>query len=136
MVVTAAVVVVCLWRYTKDDPVEAGLAGPAAFLLAAPFVLPGYIGWVLPGAALEHNRRTARVIALQATLLVGAYEIFRTPMSGPVGDAVSGAAGLLTPLLGIALLVAFVARPRAGAPGDQEWANDRAPSTANIRSSS
>src|SRR6266516_2287574 len=44
MVVTAAVVVVCLWRYTKDDPVEAGLAGPAAFLLAAPFVLPGYLG--------------------------------------------------------------------------------------------
>jgi hypothetical protein len=99
-------------------------------------VLPGYLGWVLPGAALRHNRRTARIIALQATLLVGAYEIFRTPTSGPVGDALSGAAGLLAPLLGIALLVAFVARPRARASGDQGWANDRAPSTANMRSSS
>jgi glycosyl transferase family 87 len=125
MVVTAAVVVVCLWRYTRDDSAEAGIAGPAAFLLAAPFVLPGYLGWVLPGAALRHNRRTARIIALQATLLVGAYEIFRTPMSGPVGDALSGAAGLLAPLLGIALLVAYLARPRkrprevagVGAPG-------------------
>jgi hypothetical protein len=144
MLVTAAVVVVCLWRYTKDDPAEAGIAGPAAFLLAAPFVLPGYLGWVLPGAALQHNRRTARIIALQATLLVGAYEIFRLRMSGPVGDAVSGAAGLLAPLLGIALLVAFVARPRrrarevagAGASGAQGWASDGASSTANMRSSS
>jgi hypothetical protein len=136
MVVTAAVVVVCLWRYTKDDPVEAGIAGPAAFLLAAPFVLPGYLGWVLPGAALQHNRSTARIIALQATLLVGAYEIFRTPMSGPVGDALSGAAGLLAPLLGIVLLVAYVARPRARASGAQGWAKDGAPSRANMRSSS
>jgi hypothetical protein len=136
MVVTAAVVVACLWRYTKDDPAEAGIAGPVAFLLAAPFVLPGYLGWVLPGAALQHDGRTARIIALQATLLVGAYEIFRTPMSGPVGDALSGAAGLLAPLLGIALLVAYLARPRARASGNQGWANDRAPSTANMRSSS
>jgi Glycosyltransferase family 87 len=136
MVVTAAVVVVCLWRYTKDDPMEAGIAGPAAFLFAAPFVLPGYLGWVLPGAALQHNGRTARIIALQATLLVGAYEIFRTPMSGPVADALSGAAGLLAPLLGIALLVAYIARPRARGSGAQGCANDRAPSTANMRSSS
>jgi Glycosyltransferase family 87 len=136
MVVTAAVVVVCLWRYSKDDPAEAGIAGPAAFLLAAPFVLPGYLGWVLPGAALLHNRRTARIIALQATLLVSVYEIFRTPMSGPVGHALSRAAGLLAPLLGIALLVAIVALPRARASGVQGWAKDRAPSTANIRSSS
>jgi hypothetical protein len=136
MVVTAAVVVVCLWRYAKNDPVEAGITGPTAFLLAAPFVLPGYLGWVLPGAALQHNRRTARIIALQATLLVGAYEIFRTPMSGPVGDALSGAAGLLAPLLGIALLVAYLVRPRAHAFGAQGWAKDGAPSRANMRSSS
>jgi hypothetical protein len=134
MVVTAAVVVVCLWRYTKDDAVDAGLAGPAAFLLAAPFVLPGYLGWVLPGAALQHNRRTARIIALQATLLVAAYEIFRTPMSGPVGDALSSAAELLAPILGIALLVAYLARPRAS--GAHGWAKDGAPSRANMRSSS
>ena len=106
-------------------------------------MLPGYLGWVLPGAALEHNRRTARIIALQATLLVGAYEIARVRTSA-VGGALSGAAKLLAPLLGIALLVAYVARPpRRGqevagvvAASAQGWANDRPPSTANIRSSS
>ena len=142
-VVTAAVVALCLWRHTRDDSVQAGIAGPAAFLLAAPYVLPGYLGWVLSGAALEHNRRTARIIALQATLLVGAYEIAGVRTSA-VGGALSGTAKLLAPLLGIALLVAYVARPpRRGqevagvvAASAQGWANDRPPSTANIRSSS
>jgi hypothetical protein len=136
MAVAAAVVVVCLWRDTKDEPAQAGVTGLAAFLLAAPYVLPGYLGWVLPGAALQHNRRMARIIALQATLLVGAYEIFRIRTSGPVGDALSGAAGLLAPLLGIVLLVAYLARPRERASGAQGWAKDRASSTANMRSSS
>ena len=112
MVATAAVVAVCLWRDTKDGPAPAGVTGPAAFLLAAPYVLPGYLGWVLPGAALEHNRRTARIIALQATLLVGAYAIFRVRGSGSIRDALSGPTGWVASLVGIALLVAYVAWPR------------------------
>ena len=116
MIVAAAAVAVALWRYTRDDPVQAGIAGPAAFLLAGPYVLPGYLGWVLPGAALEHNRRTARIIALQATLLVGAYEIFHMPSSGLIADALTSSAGLLAPLLGVVLLVAFLAPTRRRAP--------------------
>ena len=136
MVVTAAVVAVCLWRDTKDGAAQAGVTGPAAFLLAAPYVLPGYLGWVLPGAALEHNRRTARIIALQATVLVGAYAIFHVRGSGSIRDALSGPTGWVASLVGIALLVAYVAWPRERDSGAQGWANDRAPSTANMRSSS
>jgi Glycosyltransferase family 87 len=116
MIAAAAAVVVSLWRYTRDDPVQAGIAGPAAFLLAGPYVLPGYLGWVLPGAALEHNRRTARIIALQATVLVGAYEIFHMRSSGLIAHALTSAAGLLAPLLGVVLLVSFLAPMRRRAP--------------------
>ncbi len=116
MVVTAAVVTVCLWRQTRHDPAQAGIAGPTAFLLAAPYVLPGYLGWVLPGAALQHERPAARIIALQATLLVGAYEIFQHPPPGVVGDALTTTTQLLAPLLGAALLVAYLVQPRRRAP--------------------
>jgi hypothetical protein len=110
--VTAAVVAVSLWRRTRDDPAEAGIAGPAAFLLAAPYVLPGYLGWVLPGAALDHNRPTSRIVALQATLLVGAYAVFRHQPPGIVGDAITVTTALLVPIAGLALLVAYLAKPR------------------------
>jgi hypothetical protein len=110
--VTAAIVAVCLWRQTRDTPVQAGITGPAAFLLAAPFVLPGYLGWVLPGAALEHRRPTSRIIALQATLLVGAYAVFVHPPGNVFGDGLVAVTDWIAPLLGAALLVAFVVQPR------------------------
>jgi hypothetical protein len=143
MVATAAVVAVGLWRDTKDEPALAGVTAPAAYLLAAPYVLPGYLGWALPGAALQHSRRTARIVALQGTLLVGAYEIFSIRSSGPVGTALSGMAEVVAPLLGIVLLVTYLVRPRrlareevaVGASDAQACANDGAPSTANMRSS-
>lgn len=112
MVVAAVAVAVCLVRQTRDDPAQAGIAGPAAFLLAAPYVLPGYLGWVLPGAAVHHERATSRIIALQATVLVGAYAVFRHQPAGLLGDILAGATYVLAPLLGVALLVAYVVQPR------------------------
>ena len=109
---TAAVVGISLWRRTKDDAVEAGIAGPTAFLLAAPYVLPGYLAWVLPGAALHHRRTTARIVALQATLLVGAYAVFRHGPPGLLGEAVTASTALLTPLVLVALLVFYLVQPR------------------------
>jgi hypothetical protein len=109
--VTAAVVAVSLWRRTRDDPAEAGIAGPAAFLLAAPYVLPGYLGWVLPAAALNHHRTISRVVALQATLLVGAYAVFNHQPPGIVGDAIAATTALVTPILGLALIVAYLVQP-------------------------
>lgn len=121
MVVTAVVVGVCLCRQTKDDPAQAGLAGPAAFLLAAPYVLPGYLGWVLPGAALHHRHPTSRIMALQATLLVGAYMVFRHPPPGPIGETLVTTTELLASLLGVILLVAFLIQPRRRSPEPREF---------------
>jgi hypothetical protein len=109
---TGAIVAIGIWRRTRDDPAEAGIAGPAAFLLAAPYVLPGYLGWVLPGAAIHPARRTSRIVALQATLLVVAYAVFHHQLQGVVGDAIVATTGLVTPLLGVALLVAYLRTPR------------------------
>jgi hypothetical protein len=108
---TAAIVAVAIWRRTRDDPAEAGIAGPAAFLLAAPYVLPGYLGWVLPGAAIHPARRTSRIVALQATLLVAAYAVFHHQLQGVVGDAIVATIGVVAPLLGVALLVAYLRTP-------------------------
>ena len=109
---TAAIVGAGIWRRTRDDTAEAGIAGPAAFLLAAPYVLPGYLGWVLPGAAIDPARRTSRIVALQATLLVAAYAVFHHQLRGVVGDAIVATTGLVAPLLGFALLVAYLRTPR------------------------
>jgi hypothetical protein len=129
MVVAVAAVAVCVVRQTRDDPAQAAIAGPAAFLLAAPYVLPGYLGWVLPGAALDHDRVTARVVALQATLLVGAYAVLRHQPTGTFGDVLAGATYVLAPLLGAALLLWFVVQPRrrgrdARPAGDAEPSHD------------
>lgn len=129
MVAAAAAVAVCLVRQTRDDPAQAGIAGPAAFLLAAPYVLPGYLGWVLPGAAVHHERSTARIVALQATLLVGAYTVFRHQPSGLVGDLLAGATYALTPLLGAVLLIAFLAQPRRAHRPDAAPARDPSSTT-------
>jgi len=112
MIVTALVVFVSMGRHTSGDAAEAGIAGPAAFLLAAPYVLPGYLGWVLPGAALHHRSMSSRIMALQATLLVGAYALFRHRLPGTVGDALTASVGLMTSLLGVILLVTYLAQPR------------------------
>jgi Glycosyltransferase family 87 len=108
---TAVIVAVGIWRRARDDPAEAGIAGPASFLLAAPYVLPGYLGWVLPGAAIHPARRTSRIVALQATLLVAAYAVFHHQLQGVLGDAIVKTTGLVTPLLGVALLVAYLRTP-------------------------
>lgn len=122
MAVTAVVVGVCLCRQTNDDPALAGVAGPAAFLLAAPYVLPGYLGWVLPSAALHHRRATSQIMALQASLLVGAYVVFRHPLPGLMGDTAIVMTQLLTSLVGVILLVAYLAQSREQTrdPGDHQ----------------
>jgi hypothetical protein len=111
MVVTTAVVAVCLYRQTDDDAAQAAIAGPAAFLLATPYALPGYLAWVLPTAALRPERAPARIIALQGTVLVGAYAVFRHSPSGPIGTVLTRSSALLAATIGIFLLVSYI---RAG----------------------
>ncbi len=108
MVLTTAIVVLCLYRQTNDDAGQAALAGPAAFLLATPYVLPGYLGWVLPTAALRQDRAQARIIALQGTVLVGAYAIFRHRPPGSIGDALARWSTLLAAMIGVFLLVSYI----------------------------
>jgi hypothetical protein len=106
--VAAAVVALCLSRQTKRGAPEAGFAAPAAFLLSAPYVLPFYFGWVLPAGAIQRHRTPARIVAIQATVLVAAYQVFRHPVPGPIGGALTRATLLMTPFVGIALLAAYV----------------------------
>jgi hypothetical protein len=62
----------------------------------------------------------AHIIALQATLLVGAYEVFHLRSSGFVADVLTGSTGALAPLLGVALLVAYLAPARRRVPESRE----------------
>ena len=54
---------------------------------APPTRCPGYVGWALPTAALQHRGRVARIAAFQAVVLVMAYEIVRQPVPGAFGAA-------------------------------------------------
>jgi alpha-1,6-mannosyltransferase len=109
-------VVVCwvLFRTSRSGPEVAVPATLTALTLGAAYTLPGYVGWALPTAALQHRGRVARIAALQGVVLVMAYEIVRQPVPGRLGTDLHQLAVVGGPIAVLALLAALVvgARPR------------------------
>ncbi len=80
-------VVVCwvMFRNARSGPEVTVPATLTALTLGAAYTLPGYVGWALPTAALQHRGFVARIAALQGVVLVMAYEIVRQPVPGHLG---------------------------------------------------
>jgi dolichol-phosphate mannosyltransferase len=125
LVATGVVVCWVLLRTARSGPEVAVPASLTALTLGAAYTLPGYVGWALPTAALQHRSRVARIAAYQAVVLVMAYEIVRQPLPGPVGHDLFQLALVGGPVLALGLLVALVLTPRARPSADGDvvtWA--------------
>jgi dolichol-phosphate mannosyltransferase len=119
LVVAGIVVCWVMLRSARSGPEVAVPAALAALTLGAAYTLPGYPAWALPTAALHHRGRVARIVALQAVVLVMAYEIVRQPIRGPLGHALFEVAVIGGPLVVLGLFVALIvsagSRPRRDA---------------------
>ena len=101
----AAVVLVGSGRFGAGTQVSLGLL---AYLLAAPYVLPWYLGWVLPVLALGEDGLSAAVGSGYAALLLLVY----TDGAGYTGAAhlvLHTMAWLVAPVLELAALAAVLA---------------------------
>jgi dolichol-phosphate mannosyltransferase len=115
-VALAALGLVVCWVLLRNAPSGPEVAVPAtltALTLGAAYTLPGYVGWALPTAALQHRGRVARIAALQGVVLVMAYEIVRQPVPGRFGDDLHQLAVVGGPIVALALLAALVVGGRA-----------------------
>jgi hypothetical protein len=91
-----------------DDPPADVTASLTALTLGAAYMLPGYVGWSLPTAALDPKSRVSRIVAAEGVLLVASYEIVREHLVGPVGSAIERADSQVAPLAVLALLALLV----------------------------
>jgi hypothetical protein len=86
------------------DPAAAVTASLTALTLGAAYMLPGYAGWALPAASLDHTSRVSRIAGAQGVVLVALYEVSHHPFGGVIGDALTQVADFGAPLAVLALL--------------------------------
>jgi hypothetical protein len=105
-----------LWlavRLRRADHPAVGLVGAiGAYLVVAPYVLPWYPAWIIPALALVADRPVARLLTLQASLLVVVYELKTQALPAPAANAVWWVAVLAS--VAFATGFAFTLRRSAG----------------------
>ncbi len=106
--VLGLVVVVVIARTARHRAETAVPAALTTLTAGAAYALPGYVAWSLPTAALDHDSRVSRIVAAQGVVLVAAYEVFRHPFGGAVGDALMQVTLVGGPLIMLGLIVAIV----------------------------
>lgn len=115
VLVVAAIFVV--GRLSDPTPALAAGAAAVAYLLIAAYVLPWYLGWVIPVLALQWRARTTRFIAAWSATIIVAYQ-YRPERHLDVLDRVLRSAVVATQAVSLAaVLVLLVAtawrlRPR------------------------
>ena len=111
VVVAALLTVVVLLRHLRGRPALAFAAALAAWTLALPYLLAGYLGWSLPTAALERRSRVGAVLAVDSVALAVGYSAVRNPAHG-WSDPLAHLAVLAMPVVAlVGLLVLLVERP-------------------------
>jgi hypothetical protein len=93
--VAAVTIAAVLRQLRAGSPAGALAAGAMAYLAAAAYVLPWYLVWALPVAALASSTRLFRLLVAQSCVLLVAYEyqVVRRPdaLDRMLGDAVTAA---------------------------------------------
>ena len=106
-------VLLVTFRLARRDSDATVPASFTALTLGAAYTLPGYVGWALPVAALDHKSRVSRIAAAQGVVLVAAYEVFRHPFPGALGHGLMSVAVVGGPLLALGLIALLVHASRA-----------------------
>jgi hypothetical protein len=97
-----------LLRSARSGPEIALPATLTALTLGASWVMPGYVAWAVPTAALRHRSAVARIAALQSVVLLMTYEVLRWPLPRPSGHGVAEVALVVGPALVLCLAVALL----------------------------
>ena len=118
----ALLMVVVIVRHVHSTSSTAVAASLGMLSLAAAYTLPGYAGWGLPAAALEHRDRVARIVSAGGVVLVVTYEILRHPFPGAAGSWLHTFAIVGGPLALVALTVLLVRTPRSAGPKEAPMA--------------
>ncbi len=118
----ALLVLVVVVRHAHSTSSTAVAASLGMLSLAAAYTLPGYAGWGLPAAALEHRDRVARIVAATGVVLVVTYEILRHPFPGGAGSLLHTFASVGGPVALVALIVLLARTPRSGGPKESPMA--------------
>jgi hypothetical protein len=87
-----------------DHPAMGLVAAIGAYLVVAPYVLPWYPAWIIPSLALVIDRPVARLLLIQASLLVIVYELKTQGLPAPAANAVWWIAVLAS----VGFVIAFV----------------------------
>ena len=87
-----------------DHPAVPLVAALGTYLVVAPYVLPWYPAWVIPALALVIDRPVARLLAVQASVLVVVYEL-KTQSLGPFAATLIWWSAVL---VSVGLAIAFV----------------------------
>ena len=114
--VSVVVVLVVLVRVRASTATQAITATLTALTLTAPYVLPLYVAWALPTAALDHDSRVSRIAAAEGVVLVAGRALTGHPLPGPAGDALAAVASVAVPVCSLVLMVMLL---RAVKPGDR-----------------
>jgi hypothetical protein len=75
LVVAIAIAVVVLGWQRRNDPTAVAVAAVFAYLLAAPYVLPFYAGWILPTLALTWRSRLSRMAMAHSCAMLVLYSV-------------------------------------------------------------
>lgn len=105
--VAVVLVVVSLGWQRRTDPVAVTGATVLAYILAAPYVLPWYVGWILPVLALTWRSRLTWVAMTYSTLALISYSK-RPSMAPLVGTVLEHTRGALLPIVEVLALVGLI----------------------------
>jgi hypothetical protein len=107
--IPVAMVIVAIaigWR-RRDDPVAVTIATALAYLLAAPYALPWYSGWLLPSVALTWRSRLAVMATVYPALALLVYNN-RPVMAPEVREWLLRIRSDVLPVVELAALLALV----------------------------
>jgi hypothetical protein len=105
-VALVATIVVVGWQ-RRSDPVAVTVAAVLAYILAAPYVLPWYVGWILPLLALTWRSRLTRLVIAWSALAMVAYSL-RPTMAAPLRSLLEETRGGMPVFETLALLALVV----------------------------
>jgi hypothetical protein len=108
LVTVALTVVVAVRMRRADHPAVPLVAALGTYLVVAPYVLPWYPAWIIPAMGLIVDRPLARLLALQASVLVVVYELKTQSVAPFVATTIWWTAVLVS----VGLAIAFVATLR------------------------
>jgi hypothetical protein len=109
VLVTVVVTLVVAYRLRRaDHPAIAVAAAVGAYLVLTPYALPWYPAWIIPVLALVIDRPLARLLALQASVLVVVYELKTRQLSSSAADLIWWGSVLVS----VAIVVTFVVTVR------------------------